>query len=244
MRCKSRFASRPGVALVAATVFLAGCNTNADVAVDVAKDGSGTVAVAVELDSEASSAIGGAEGLVLTDLAETGWALSGPEAAEDGSLKVSATHDFAGDDELAAVLDGVAGPGVFTDVSIDIEESFGSTEWSASLNVEVSGDPAQFSDEELTAVLGGLPLGRTPEELAEVGATVPGAATMSVGLSMFGQDSDAAELDLTAGEPSSASLSVQYNETQTLVYVLAAFVAVLLLAAVVFAVLALRRRRS
>lgn len=222
---------------------LVACQTTAEVGVAVAEDGSGTVGVAVLVDAEAASLIGGADGLVLTDLEGTGWDLSGPEVTDDGGLAISATHDFAGETELASVLDALAGPGVFTDVAIDIEETFGSTAWSAAMDVSVTGDPAQFSDEELTAVLGGLPLGRTPEELAEAGATVPGAATMAVELSLFGEDSDAAELDLTSGEPSAASLSVAHSESQALVYVLAALAAVLLVAAVLFGVLALRGRR-
>ena len=228
--------------ILLASLALLGCNTNADVLVEVAEDGSGTVTVDVELDADAAAAIGGPDSLVLSDLEDTGWELGSAEVAEDSALRISAAHDFSDGAELASVLDAVAGPGVFTDVSIDVEESFGSSEWSAGMDVSVSGDPAQFSDDALTGVLGGLPLGRTPEELAEVGATEPGAATMTVELSLFGEDTDSARLDLTSGEASSAVLSVRHTETQVFVFLLAGLGAALLLASLVFAVLALRNR--
>ena len=83
------------VPFLIASVALLGCNTNADVVVDLAEDGSGTVSVDVVLDAEASAAIGGADGLALGDLEGTGWQVTGPEATEDSALRISATHDFA-----------------------------------------------------------------------------------------------------------------------------------------------------
>ena len=228
---------------VLAFALLLGCQTTAEVSIDVLEDGSGEVAVGVVLDPQAAMEIDGAEALELGDLDGTGWEVTGPDTAADGTVSISGVHQFAGEEELAAVLDMVAGPGVFTNVSIDISESFGNTSWAAGMDVSATGDPTQFSDDALTEVLSGLPLGRTADELAALGATAPGAATLSVTLSLFGEDIDSAQLDLTSGQPSSESLTVEHSRSQPLALGLAAGAVAGLLAAVVLGVVAVVRRR-
>lgn len=226
-----------------ALLALTGCRTDVDVDVDVDEDGSGTVTVTAVLDPQAADAVGGAEGLALDDVRQAGWALEGPEAAEDGSLTVSASRDFEDAAGLEAALTEVAGPGVVGDVELEVEEGFGRTDRAAGYSVSFSGDPAQFGDDDLTGVLGGLPLGRTPEELALEGISQPGAGVVTISVVVPGGEADTATLDATAGQPQQASVSSESVEYRPLPFVLAGAGLLLVVGALVLGVVAAVRRR-
>jgi hypothetical protein len=218
------------------------------VTVDVVgeEDGSGEVAVAVELDAEAAIALGGADRLVLGDLAEAGWEVGEVESLDDGGLRVAGTRSFRDADELASVLDeigtGIDGTAVFSGTDYRVGDSFGRTTYEMTTTVEVSGDPAQFGDEALTGVLGGVPLGWTPEQLAASGAGEAGAGELVVTLAVPEGGTDTTRVDLTSGTPSEERLEAESSRSEPLVWGLAALGAVLLLAAVAMAVRALRAR--
>jgi len=231
-----------GLLALLALLALAGCRTEVAVDVEVAENGSGTVTVTAVLDPEAAAAVGGAEGLALDDVRDAGWALEGPEAAEDGSVTVSASRGFADAAGLEAALTEVAGPGVVSGVEVDIEEGFGRTDRSAGYSVTLSGDPAQFGDDDLTGVLGGLPLGRTPEELALEGVG-PGAGVVTISVAVPGGALDTAELDATAGRPQEASVSSESVQYRPLPFVLVGAGLVLVVGALVLGVVAAVRRR-
>ena len=78
-------------------------------------------------------------------------------------------------------LDEVGGAGgVFSDTSLVLGNGLLSDSTEFRTRLHLTGDPAQFSDEQLAQVLGGLPLGRTPEELAAEGFDSADAATLTV----------------------------------------------------------------
>lgn len=232
-------------AFVLASLLLAACRTTVEV--DVAQDdsGGGTVTAAVELDREALEAAGGAEVLRLDDLEGTSWRVDEGAGATDGGWRVEATRPFTDAADLQAALDELAGPGTFTDVTSEVSRSFAMTEHDLSMEVAVTGELAQFSDEALTETLGGLPVGYTPDELALLGADQPGAATMVVTVSVPGGEPDRVEFDLASGDPQEGVLSSSSEERDSSVYVLAALGALAVVAGLALGSFAIvRRRRS
>lgn len=172
------------MALLVLVVVSSGCRTDVDVAVAVRDGGSGTVTVTVDLDAAAAKALGDPHDLALDDLSAAGWRLRGPTARR-GGLRVVAVRAFASPLQLAAVLDEVGGRnGVFRGTTLRLEDGFAASSTTFRTRVHLEGDLSELSDPQLTAVLGGLPLGRTPEELAAagVGSSATGRLTVRVGL--------------------------------------------------------------
>jgi hypothetical protein len=134
--------------------------------------------------------------------------------------------------------------------------------------LSLTGSLEQFSDPELTAALGGLPLARTPEELAAEGLTAAKAATLKVSVHLPGTleqttgkistgsattgkigtgsaqgESATWEFPLSGGTASSATMTAQSSDTQPLpTRLLIAAAALLVLAGVFLTVGVLRRR--
>lgn len=231
------------------TVPAAGCRTVVTVDVQGEEDGSGEVTVTAELDAEAVTAVGGAEKIVLSDLAEAGWDVAEPGTDDSGALTLEATRSFTDGEELADVLDEIGGNAggvpegapVFTDTAYEISDGFGSMGYEMTAVVSVTGDLSQFSDPALAEVLGGLPVGLTPEELAALGATEPGAGELVVRLAVPGGGSDEVSLDLTGAEPVEAVAQAEGSVPEPAVLALAIGGAVALLVGLV---LLLRRGRA
>ena len=192
---------RLGAALVALCVLvgLSACEANAEVGIDVDEDGSGMVAVMVELDGEAVARVGGIEAIDTDDLSEAGWDVADPQLEGDGMLRFRATKAFGSPGELQPTLDEITGPeGPLQDMSVAVLDRFGATGYRLDGRLRTSGDLAQFSDEQVAEVLDGLPLGRTDEQVAEELSDNPGSLTLSVVASLPG------ELGDTTGEVTSA----------------------------------------
>lgn len=194
------------VALCLGLLSLVSCRTTVDVSIAQEATGGGTVRVQVDLDAEAVEAVGGAEVFATDDLGGTRWSISEPESAEDGSLQLLATTGFSDAAELQVVLDEIAGAGMFSGVVSTVDHQFARTEAELSVDVSVTGELSQFSDDALTEVLGGLPLGYTPEELAFIGAEEPGAADMTVRVEAVDGQTDEVTLALNSGEPQTATV--------------------------------------
>lgn len=147
------------------TVALVGCRVVGEVTVDVARDGSGTVAVGAGFDDAALAELGDLETALRTeDLAEAGWRITDPERR--GELTwVTATTPFGSPEDLQRVMAQI---GAFEDWSASVSSGFARTTWRVGGRVVLSGSLEQFSDADLTAALDGLPFGRTPEELAQL----------------------------------------------------------------------------
>lgn len=162
---------------MAVCAFLLGaCRATADVAVDVGEDGSGTVAAAVHLDDEAAARVGDpAMAVAVEDLRAAGWTVAGPVRTK-GSTTLRASKRFGSPAGLQQVM-AELGRGLFSDWRIRIDDGFGSTTTKVTGRVHLTGSLDQFGDDELTKALDGLPLGRSPEQLAAEGGgkapTVP-----------------------------------------------------------------------
>lgn len=233
--------------------MLAGCRVDAEVAITVAADGSGEVEVSVELDADAAGQLGDpAAAVSADDLRAAGWSVADPDMLDGGGVRFTADRSFATPDQLAAVLDEVGGTdGVFRDVELAIEDRFGETEYRLGAQVVLTGSPEQFSDDGLAAQLDGLPLGRTPEELFLSGAMDPAAVTLRVVVDLPGglPDTDGRyadgaaswEFPVTGGEPTDARIGSQ-SVVESSLAVLVALGVLLLIAAMVVAVIAFRRR--
>jgi hypothetical protein len=238
-----------------ALVALAGCRVQSEVAIRVEPDGSGVVAVTVRLDAEAARRLGDPAAVLSTqDLVAAGWTVEEPEAADGGGVALAARRSFASPEDLPSVLAEVGGAdGVFRDVQLSVRDGLARTEYDFSAAVELTGSPEQFGDDQLTAVLDGLPLARTPEELALEGAADPEAITLEVAVSLPGGEPttngevrDGAAVwsfPVSGGEPTSATLTATSTTTAGSTRLLAlAGVLALLLAAALGAVGLWRRR--
>jgi hypothetical protein len=181
-----------GLLAVALVVVLAtGCRTVVTVAVDVGRDGAGTVTVTVELDREAATQLGDPKDVVVDDLRTAGWKVADPVASADGSVRFRATRAFSSPAQLTAVLAEVGGvDGVFRGTRLSVDDALTGTTYGFRTGVHLTGDPAQFGDDALTSALGGLPLGRTPAELAAMGATTSSAGTLVVSVDLPGDRPD------------------------------------------------------
>lgn len=220
----------------------------------VRPDGSGTVTVTADLDAEAAAQLGDPANLALGDLTAAGWELDGPTGRR-GGLRIVAVRRFASAEQLPAVLEEVGGPdGVFRDTSLVIEDGFAATTSTFRTKLHLSGDPAQLSDEQLTALLGGLPLGRTSEELAAIGADRADAATLTVRVSLPGgvDDTDGAlragtatwSAPITGGTATDEVLHAASTQRRTTTLVLVGAGVVLVLAALVWAVVPMLTGRA
>lgn len=242
------------VAVVAATMAGA-CEVRSDVAIRVEPDGSGVVAVTVRLDAEAARRLGDPAVVLSTeDLVAAGWTVEEPESA-DGGVALAARRSFASPEDLPSVLAEVGGPdGVFRDVQLSVRDGLARTEYDFSAAVELTGSPEQFGDDQLTAALDGLPLARTPEELALEGAADPEAITLEVAVSLPGGEPttngevrDGAAVwsfPVSGGEPTSATLTSTSTTTAGSTRLLALAGVLALLVAAALGAVGLWRRRG
>ena len=107
-------------------MVLAACRVEGRVDVDVARDGSGTVTVAVGLDAEAVAKVGDlTKALQTSDLAEAGWKVAKPQKA--GVITwVRATKAFRSPADLGPVMSEI---GLFRSWHLKVSNGFGSTTW-------------------------------------------------------------------------------------------------------------------
>ena len=129
---KSMVGRVPGRLLLLAVLVVvsSACRVEATVTVEVSEDGSGTVAVGLELDAAAVDALGGFDDRVrVDDLEAAGWEVIGPTTDGWGVGRMSAAKRFDSPGRLAGVLAEVAGPTAFRDVSLVRERSFARTTW-------------------------------------------------------------------------------------------------------------------
>lgn len=143
------------VALVA--ILASGCEVDIDVGVRAEPDGSGEVAVTVELDAEAADRVPDlASQLRLGDLGDAGWIIDGPSPVAGGAWRVVATRDFASPDEAGQVLAAVGGAsGPFQGFELTRRTSFLSTDFAFAGAVDLTSGLDAFADDELRARLAG-----------------------------------------------------------------------------------------
>jgi hypothetical protein len=149
--------------LLLLVVGLSACQIDGQVNVTVEDDGSGVVEVVVTLDQEAAERIPElADQLRAGDLKEQGWEITGPEAVEGqpGAVAVTATKPFASPEQLTAVMDEIGGAdGLFPGFELTRTHTFAEVEHEITGTIDTTGGLESLSDEELTELLGGQPLG-------------------------------------------------------------------------------------
>lgn len=175
---------RAGRALVAvlAGLLVAGCQVRTELNVTVEEDGSGTVELAVALDEDALSRRPDVlEELDLSDLADTGWEIVGPEEEVDGWTWLRASHEFGTPEELGVLVGEVAGErGPLRDVELRRSDAFAETRYDFSGTVDfTAGAGALADDPELAEALEAQPielleerLGAAVDEMIEVHVAV------------------------------------------------------------------------
>lgn len=237
-------------------VTLSACQVRTEVHVLVEPDGSGTVTVDVLLDPAAARELGDPATAVSTaDLAAAGWILEDPRRGDDGSLTLRASRPFGSPSQLESVLVEVGGvDGVFRDVQLEVLDGFGDVEYQFRSGVELTGSLEQFADGFLAASLDGLPLGRTAEELALLGAQDPQTATLTVRVTLPGgvPETDGQLVDggaawsfpLTGGEATSTTVATSATTESTVLRILIGLGVLALIAAVAVAAIGLARRRD
>ena len=116
--------------LACALLLASACEAGVGVDIDVAENGSGTVAVGVSLDRAAADALGDLVNQIdLADLALAGWDVAGPAREADNLLWVRATKPFGSAEELPSVLTEVAGPDVFGGFELRRRAEFAEQTW-------------------------------------------------------------------------------------------------------------------
>lgn len=172
---------RAGLALLV-LFALAGCEVRTELNVTVEEDGSGRLELAVALDDDAVSRRPGLlDELDLSDLTDTGWEVTGPAEEADGATWIRARHDFGTPDELATLIDDVAGEqGPFRDFRLTREDGFAERRYRFRGTVDfTAGAGALAEDPELAAALEAEPielleqrLGAAIDEMVEVQVAV------------------------------------------------------------------------
>jgi uncharacterized protein len=258
---KGRSSGRPfslllfgGLVVLTATA----CQVRTTVAVDVAKDGSGTVTVAVGLDADAlgrvpdlnddgRSTTADLTGLVRTDdLAAAGWHVTGPAgSADDGFVWIRATKPFGTPEEAGQVLAEVAGrEGPLRDLRVDRHDSFGRTRFTFAGTADLSGGLEAFGDQGLAAALEGEVLGQEPRAIeAELGQPLSEMFSLEVSADLPGDSKAAAWTPELGGEPVDLAATGTVRDWWVLALTAVAVACGLALVAVV-AVGLIRRRRS
>lgn len=172
---------RAGLALLVLAA-LAGCEVRTELNVTVEEDGSGQLELAVALDDEAVARRPDLlEELDLSDLAGTGWDVTGPAEEADGATWIRARHDFGTPEELGVLVDEVAGEdGPFQDFSLTREDAFAERRYRFDGTVDfTAGAGALAEDPELAAALDAEPielleqrLGAAIDEMVQVQVAV------------------------------------------------------------------------
>jgi len=166
-----------------AVIGLAGCGVGTGIDVAVRPDGSGTVGVTVSVDREAQAQIGDLAGqLQSADLAQAGWAVSGPVAGLDGAQTVTATKAFKQPSEVGADMASLAGSGppASRPFRLTLSRRTGLFHTATTLRgtIDLTCGVSCFGDEALRRQLGssvGVDPGAVADQAAANGAS-PGAA--------------------------------------------------------------------
>ncbi len=162
-------------------VILTACQVDAVVDVTVTEDGSGTVTLTTAFDEDIVEAVPELEeNLRTNDLIPAGWVVEGPQRSESGSaVVVSATKEFASPEDLAGVLDEIAGPNtLFSEFEVERSRSFARTTYNVTGQIDPRISLTAFGDEGITGLVGN-PLGLSIAEL-EAAAEGPLEETVSL----------------------------------------------------------------
>jgi hypothetical protein len=177
---------RAAVALVVCIVLaLAGCRVDVAVDLTIGADGSGELAVTATADPEVvERAPGLAEDLRFDDVEAAGWAVTGPEATDDGGLIVTLRHPVTSADEATNLLASLGPPLVDPRLTRTVDGD--EVTWTLDGQLTLPDGFASFADSDLVAAVGATPFdlaGVDPAESMSVvlRAELPGAVEDTTG---------------------------------------------------------------
>ncbi|MFN8021562.1 MAG: hypothetical protein U0Q03_08555 [Acidimicrobiales bacterium] len=185
-----RSARRP-VTLLALVCVLVLSACRVDVAVDVTmrQNGSGQVAVTVEVDAAVvDQAPGLADDLRTADLVAAGWTVDGPRATPVGGLVVVLTHAFDTPEQATALLSTLNGPaGPLQAIAFQRTATLHDITYTVSGTGRLDGGLAAFTDTDLVAAVGGVPY---TAELAAAGVAPTDAVSVVLRVNLPGEVQD------------------------------------------------------
>ncbi len=153
--------------VVALTLVLAACRVDVRVQIDANDDGSGIIAITVDIDNEAVTLIPGlVEDLRIDDVLAGGWTIDGPTPVNNGGVRVVLSYEFESPEEATRALQHINGPNgplVSPVLKRTVEGRDVATTFDATL--QFIGGVEAFSDPELSALLGTAPWSSTAAKL-------------------------------------------------------------------------------
>jgi len=168
LRRRWRHVARRLLVLAVLGLVAGACEVRAELNVDVADDGSGTVEVALGLDEDALERRPTVfEDLDLSGLEEAGWAITGPDEQDDGFTWLRATHRYGAPEELGTLVDQVAGDrGPLRDFELVRSDEFAETRYRFAGTVDFTAGAAALADDpELAEAVGSEPIELLEERL-------------------------------------------------------------------------------
>lgn len=167
----------------------------------------------MHVDTEANERIGDLSTAVKTDdLTARGWTVSTPVTA-GRTTSMTATKHFGSPAGLAQVMEEISGGSkLLDDWRVSVGDGFASSTWRVTGKVAATGDLAQFSDGSLAAALDGLPLGRTPEELAAEWGGDQASLPVTFRVRLPDGTTQVRRVDVAAGQSDTATISVGASE--------------------------------
>ncbi|MEL7158706.1 MAG: HAD family hydrolase [Actinomycetota bacterium] len=135
------------------------CQGSFDVVIMVNEDGSGEVATTTTISAEAADRLldleADANGIVLADLARSGWVVERPEVATDGATVITATKEFGTPEQFSEIMDELAGSsGPFRQFELVRTKSFGRVDYELNGIIDTTVDLGAFADDDLEDSLG------------------------------------------------------------------------------------------
>lgn len=169
--------------LVLGALVLASCRLDVEVDVVIEPDGTGTVTVTAVADEVLVGQIDGlAESLVFDDVVRGGWEIDGPTSTEDGGLRAIFSHRFSSAQELANLLNSIGPPLGSMQAGRTTEDEQTTNAVRGTLVLE--GGFEAFTDQDLTAAVGGLPFG---DRFAAMGLSPDEAMSFRLRIAMPGE---------------------------------------------------------
>lgn len=146
------------VLLAVVAFVVSACNADFDVFVSVNPDGSGLVSTRTSLDDETTERLLDldldATGVVLDDLALSGWVIVPPVQEANGSTVIIASKEFGTTEQFSEVMEELSGAGgVFRDFELVRSKTFARVGYELTGTIDTTLDFDSFADEELTLLL-------------------------------------------------------------------------------------------
>ncbi|CAA9224301.1 MAG: hypothetical protein AVDCRST_MAG50-746 [uncultured Acidimicrobiales bacterium] len=186
---------RLGLAVVAMVVG-GGCKVDVAVGIEADRSGAGRVTVTAQLDRAAVQRAGDLSTQLRTgDLVAAGWDVDPPKPVAQGGVQLVATRPFRDPAEAERILQTITGAnGPVRGFTLTSKRSYFSTETTLRGVVDLTAGIEAFTDADLQAKLGGVPLGLTAPQLErEALAPLDQIFGLQVAVSMPG--------DVTANTP-------------------------------------------